>query len=88
MTGLTHVMATVRSMAEPERSWTGQFRVDASSVDCALHPRHFRASLDHEKIQAYSSQDSDFDLVDVTADKCEELRASTVIEKDSDKEIL
>ena len=27
--GLTHVTATVQSMAEPERSWTGRFRVDA-----------------------------------------------------------
>ena len=37
---LTHVMATVRSMAEPERSWTGQFRINARSVDCVVPRSH------------------------------------------------
>ena len=30
--GLTHVTATVRSMAEPERCWTGRLRVDVTTA--------------------------------------------------------
>ena len=40
LSGMEHVVATVRSMAEPERSWTGRFRVDGGVVDCVVPRKH------------------------------------------------
>ena len=37
--GVTHVVATVRSTADPSRSWTGRFRMDAGVVDCVVPRR-------------------------------------------------
>ena len=37
--GATHVTATVRNPAEPERTWEGLFLVDTGATDC-LAPRH------------------------------------------------
>lgn len=41
--GATHVTATVRSMGEGERSWTGRFRIDRGVVDCVVPKRSSRA---------------------------------------------
>lgn len=31
--GVSHVVTTVRNMGDPERSWTGRFRIDPGMVD-------------------------------------------------------
>ena len=34
--GVTHVTATIRNPAEPDRFWEGMFLVDTGSVDCLV----------------------------------------------------
>lgn len=42
--GSTHVTATVRNPAAPERTWEGLFLVDAGATDC-MAPRSHLASI-------------------------------------------
>ena len=65
--GLTHVTAPVGSMADPERSWTGRFRVDRSVVDCVV-PREVFEGIGPEVVghRAYESADGGVEIVDAT----------------------
>lgn len=70
--GVSHVVATVRSMAEPERSWTGKFRVDAGVVDCVVPRQHLEAiGLSAQGTRVYELEDGEFERVDVTAGRIE-----------------
>ncbi len=68
----THVVATVRSMAKPERCWTGRFRVDAGVVDCVVPRQHLEAiGLSAQGTRVYELEDGEFELVDVTSGRIE-----------------
>ena len=41
--GVTHVTATVRNPAEPDRNWEGLFLVDTGVVDCLVPRRHLES---------------------------------------------
>lgn len=70
--GATHVTATVRSMAEPERSWTGRFRIDAGVVDCVVPRQHLEANgLSAQGTRVYELEDGEFERVDVVAGRIE-----------------
>jgi clan AA aspartic protease len=40
--GVTHVTATVRNPAQPDRFWEGLFLVDPRSIDCLVPAKHLK----------------------------------------------
>ncbi len=81
--GAMYVTATVRSMTEPERSWTGRFRIDAGVVDCVVPRRHLEAiGLTAQGTRVYELEDGEFERVDVTTGRIEimgEVVGATVV---------
>ena len=41
--GLTHVTATFRNPADPDRTWEGLFLVDTGELDCLVPKQHLEA---------------------------------------------
>jgi clan AA aspartic protease len=41
--GATHVTATIRNPAQPDKTWEGLFLVDTGAVDCLVPGKHLRA---------------------------------------------
>ena len=92
LAGLTHITATVRSMAGVERSWTGWFRVDRSVVDC-LVPRPVLEGVGLEVVgqRLYESADGGVEIVDATTASVEvmgEVVGATVLVGDDDGEAV
>ena len=77
--GLTHVTATVRSMAEPDRSWTGRFRVDVGVVDCVV-PRKYLEGIGLEAVgtRVYES-DERVDVATARVEVMGEVVGATVV---------
>ena len=52
--GITHVTATVRNPAQPEKSWDGLFLVDTGAVDCLVPSKHLREiGIEPESTRVY-----------------------------------
>ena len=72
LAGATHVTATVRSMAEPERGWTGRCRIDPGVVDCVVPRRVIEGiGLSAQGTRVYELEDGEFEGVDVTSGQIE-----------------
>ncbi len=72
LAGLSHVTATVRNMAEPERCWTGRFRIDPGVVDCVVPRRVLEGiGLEAQGTRVYELEDGKFETVDVTSGRIE-----------------
>ncbi len=72
LAGATHVTGTVRNMGEPERYWTGRFRIDPRMVDCVV-PRRVLEEIGLEAVGqwVYELEDGEFERVDVTTGQIE-----------------
>ena len=88
LSGLTHVTATLRSMAEPERSWTGQFHIDPNVVDCVVPRKHLEGiGLEVVGTRVYESGEK----MDVTTAQLEvmgEVCGATVVVGDDEGEAV
>ena len=92
LTGVSHVVATVRSMTERERSWTGQFRIDPGVVDCVV-PRRFLQGIGLEPVgqRVYQLEGGEFERVDVTTAQVEvmgEVVGARVVMGDDESEAV
>ena len=90
--GVSHVVATVRNMAEPHRSWTGMFRVDFGAVDCVVPRKHLEEiGIAAVGQQVYQLEDGEFERVDVTTAQVEimgEVVGARVVMGDDDGEAV
>ena len=81
--GATHVTATVRNPAQPERTWEGLFLVDTGATDCLVPRRHLEAiGLKPEGARTYELADGSELRLDVTVARVEfmgEIVGATVI---------
>ena len=81
--GATYVTATVRSMGEPERSWTGRFRIDRGVMDCVVPRQHLEAiGLSAQGTRVYELDNGEFERVDAVAGRIEvmgEVVGATVV---------
>ena len=72
LAGATHVTGTVRNMGEPERCWTGRFRVDPEVVDCVVPRRVLDGiGLSAQGTRVYELGYGKFERVDVTSGQIE-----------------
>ena len=72
LTGVSHVVATVRNMAVPERFWEGRFRIDPGVVDCVV-PRQVLEGIGLEAVgqRVYRLEEGEFEMVGVTTAQVE-----------------
>ena len=70
--GVTHVTATVRNPADPERTWEGLFLVDTGATDCLVPRQHLEAiGLEPESERVYSLADGSEHRMSVTVGRIE-----------------
>ena len=70
--GVTHVTATVRNPADPERTWEGLFLVDTGETDCLVPRQHLEAiGLEPESERVYSLADGSEHRMSVTVARIE-----------------
>ena len=92
LTGMAHVTATVRNMADPKRSWTGKFRVDPNVIDCVVPRTHLQEiGLSPKGQRAYETEDGGTERVDVTTAELEAMGkvvGATVVMGDEEGEAV
>ena len=90
--GITHVDATIRNPAAPERSWEGSFLVDTGAIDSLVPRPHLEAiGLQPRMQRVYETADGREVTMDVTTGEIEfmgELTAELIIFGDADAEPL
>ena len=90
--GATYVTVTVRSMAEPDRTWNGLFRVDTGATDCMVPRKYLEAiGLMPKGRRTYVLADGSDYQADVTTADIEfmgEIVGGTIIMADEDTEPL
>ena len=81
--GITHVTATIRNPAEPERTWEGLFLVDTGAVDCLVPTQHLDAlGLFPKGQRVYGLADGSEIRMDVTTGDIEfmgEIAGATIV---------
>ena len=81
--GITHVTATIRNPAEPERTWEGLFLVDTGAVDCLVPRQHLDAlGLSPKGQRVYGLADGSEIRMDVTTGDVEfmgEVAGATIV---------
>ena len=90
--GVTHVDATIRNPAAPERSWQGSFLVDTGAIDSLVpRPQLEAIGLVPKRQRVYETADGRKVTMDVTIGEIEfmgELTAGLIIFGDADAEPL
>ncbi len=90
--GLTHVTATVRNPAEPEKVWEGLFLVDTGATDCLVPKQHLeKIGLAAKGQRIYSLADGSEHRMSITTGDIEfmgEVVGSTIVMGDEDSEPL
>lgn len=90
--GVTHVTATVRNPADPERTWEGLFLVDTGATDCLVPRQHLEAiGLEAKGERIYSLADGSEHRMSVTTADVEfmgEVVGSTIVMGDEESEPL
>lgn len=90
--GVTHVEATIRNPAAPERSWQGSFLVDTGAIDSLVpRPQLEAIGLMPKRQRVYETADGREVTMDVTTGEIEfmgELTAGLIIFGDADAEPL
>ena len=88
--GVTHVTATVRNPAEPERTWEGSFLVDTGATDCLVPRQHLEAiGLEAKGERIYSLADGSELQMLVTTGRIEfmgEVVGATIVMGDAGSE--
>ncbi len=88
--GATHVTVTVRSIADPEKTWEGLFLVDTGATDCLVYRKHLEAiGLKPRGKRTYVLADGTELVMDVTSAEVEfmgDFAAATIIMSDDDVE--
>ena len=88
--GVTHVTATVRNPADPERTWEGLFLVDTGATDCLVPRQHLEAiGLEAEGERIYSLADGSELQMSVTTGRVEfmgEVVGATIVMGDAGSE--
>ena len=88
--GVTHVTVTVRSPAEPQRTWEGLFLVDTGAVDCLVPRKHLEEiGLMAKGKRTYELADGSETRLDITTADIEfmgEIVGATVIFGSDDAE--
>lgn len=81
--GVTHVTATIRNPAEPNRTWEGLFLVDTGSVDCLVPGKCLRGvGLEPKGKRSYELADGTEVKLDIAVGQIEfmgEVVGATVI---------
>ena len=90
--GLTHVTATVRNPADPEKTWQGLFLVDTGATDCLVPRQHLKAiGLEPIGEREYRSTDGSELRMSITTSVVElmgEVVGATILMGDEDSEPL
>ena len=90
--GVTHVDATIRNPAAPERSWEGSFLVDTGAIDSLVPRPHLEAiGLQPRMQRVYETADGREVTLEVTTGEIEfmgRLTAGLIIFGDADVEPL
>ena len=88
--GVTHVTATVRNPAQPDRFWEGLFLVDTGATDCLVPGKHLKEiGLVPKGKRTYELADGSEKRLDVTSADIEfmgDFVGATVIFGDDDTE--
>jgi len=88
--GVTHVTATVRNPAQPNRFWEGLFLVDTGSTDCLVPGKHLKEiGLVPKGKRTYELADGSEKRLDVTSADIEfmgDFVGATVVYGDDDAE--
>ncbi len=88
--GATHVTVTVRSIADPEKTWEGLFLVDTGATDCLVYRKHLEAiGLKPRGKRTSELADGTELVMDVTSAEVEfmgDFAAATIIMSDDDVE--
>lgn len=90
--GLTHVTATVRNPAAPEKAWQGLFLVDTGATDCLVPKQHLEEiGLAPKGERIYSLADGSEHRMSVTTADVEfmgEVVGATIVMADEESEPL
>ena len=90
--GATHVTATIRNMADRDRSWEGLFLVDTGAIDSLVPRPHLEAiGLTPERRRVYELADGRTTTVDIAFGLIEfmgDVVAGTIIIGEPDTEPL
>lgn len=90
--GLTHVTATVRNPADPEKTWQGLFLVDTGATDCLVPRQHLEAiGLEPEGERVYGLADGSEHRMSITVGRIEfmgEVVGATIVMGDEESEPL
>ena len=90
--GATHVTVTVKSPAEPHRTWAGEFLVDTGATDCLVPRKHLEAiGLVAEGQRVYGLADGSEISMDITVGRVEFMGSFTgvaIVMGDDDAEPL
>ena len=90
--GLTHVTATVRNPADPEKTWQGLFIVDTGATDCLVPRQHLEEiGLQPQGERKYALADGSEFRMSITTSVVEfmgEVVGATILMGDEDAEPL
>ena len=90
--GLTHVTATVRNPANPEKKWEGLFLVDTGATDCLVPRRYLEEiGLQPKGERIYALADGSEIRMSITTSVVEfmgEIVGATILMGDEDSEPL
>ena len=90
--GLTHVTATVRNPADPEKKWEGLFLVDTGATDCLVPRRYLEEiGLRPKGERIYALADGSEIRMSITTGDVEfmgEVVGATIVMGDEDSEPL